>query len=211
MISPNIKNSLTGSDYLTNIILYHCAPTIIGIKPASLINFSQTHQLYRLWRNYSMHQFRASLSLLNPGPNICCYEIRHQPDIQDLVLFYNPELLAASLTCQGNRQFLADLGYRPTLNTTGYLELLAQKFKTACSHEIGIFLGIPLEDVKGFIANKGKKYIFNQYWKVYQNPQTAKKIFAAYDRAKIELVENLNTAYVNCQVHLLSTLVDKFQ
>jgi hypothetical protein len=45
--------------------------------------------------------------------------------------------------------------------------------------------------VRSFIKNRGKNYIFNQYWKVYQNPQQAKKIFAAFDGAKQELLNLL--------------------
>ena len=36
-------------------------------------------------------------------------------------------------------------------------------------HEIGVFLGYPLDDVKGFIKNEGKKYLMIGYWKVYSD------------------------------------------
>ena len=36
-------------------------------------------------------------------------------------------------------------------------------------HEIGLFLGYPLCDVKGFIYNNGKNYKFSGPWKVYDN------------------------------------------
>ena len=44
-------------------------------------------------------------------------------------------------------------------------------------HEIGIFLGYPLEDVIGFIENKGKNPKCSGCWKVYCNPQEAEKMF----------------------------------
>ncbi|MCR5154354.1 MAG: DUF3793 family protein, partial [Lachnospiraceae bacterium] len=43
--------------------------------------------------------------------------------------------------------------------------------------EIGIFLGYPLEDVKGFIENKGKNYKTCGLWKVYKDENFAKGIF----------------------------------
>lgn len=73
-------------------------------------------------------------------------------------------------------------------NVGGYLNQLSHRLLyPKFPHEIGVFLGIPLGDIMGFIANKGKNYIFNHYWKVYQNPLTAKKIFASFDQAKIDL------------------------
>lgn len=190
LIRSNIKKGPTLNNYLKEVILYHCAPTIIGIKPASLINFTQTNRLYWPWRRYSI-KFNDSPTYSKLGHNISFYEIHHQLGCQTLVLFYNPELLSESLLCQDNRQFLTALGYKPTHSTTDYLKLLAQRFNATCPHEVGIFLGIPICDVSGFIENKGKNYIFNQYWKVYQNPQRTKKIFAAYDRAKMELIQKL--------------------
>ena len=51
-------------------------------------------------------------------------------------------------------------------------------------HEIGVFLGYPLNDVKGFIENAGKKYLMIGYWKVYSDPAGARMVFKKYDRAK---------------------------
>ena len=52
-------------------------------------------------------------------------------------------------------------------------------------HEIGVFLGYPLPDVIGFIEHR--PCVFSGYWKVYQNPSDARKLFALYDRCKNEL------------------------
>ena len=47
-------------------------------------------------------------------------------------------------------------------------------------HEIGIFLGYPLEDVVGFVRNKGKNYTFKGYWKAYGDPAAAQARFASF-------------------------------
>ena len=47
-------------------------------------------------------------------------------------------------------------------------------------HEIGIFLGYPLEDVVGFIENQGKNYTCSGYWKTYGDPQEATRRFDSY-------------------------------
>ena len=51
-------------------------------------------------------------------------------------------------------------------------------------HEIGIFLGYPLDDVEGFIKNKGQNFLLNGYWKVYSNKEEKEKIFKAYKKSK---------------------------
>ena len=49
-------------------------------------------------------------------------------------------------------------------------------------HEIGLFLGYPLEDVQGFIENCGKNYRLCGCWKVYGDPQAALRCFARYEK-----------------------------
>ena len=51
-------------------------------------------------------------------------------------------------------------------------------------HEIGMFLGYPVADIRGFIENEGRKYLMIGYWKVYSNLSQARMIFKEYDRAK---------------------------
>ena len=48
------------------------------------------------------------------------------------------------------------------------------------SSMIGVFLGYPLEDVVGFVANKGKNYTFCGYWKCYGDPAAAQKTFERF-------------------------------
>ena len=49
-------------------------------------------------------------------------------------------------------------------------------------HEIGVFLGYPLDDVKGFIRHKGRDYTFCGCWKCYGDPQAARRRFERYHR-----------------------------
>jgi hypothetical protein len=49
-------------------------------------------------------------------------------------------------------------------------------------HEIGLFLGYPPEDVKGFIENRANGFKTVGYWKVYGNVAEAKKKFEVYRR-----------------------------
>ena len=49
-------------------------------------------------------------------------------------------------------------------------------------HEVGLFLGYPLEDVIGFISNKGENYYQVGPWKVYSDQETAVKKFEKFKK-----------------------------
>lgn len=55
--------------------------------------------------------------------------------------------------------------------------------KEACfPHEIGLFLGYPLEDVEGFIKNKGRNCESCGIWKVYCNAGEKQLLFAKFKK-----------------------------
>ena len=49
-------------------------------------------------------------------------------------------------------------------------------------HEIGLFLGYPIDDVISFIENKGKNFKCCGCWKVYHDEDNAKKTFEKYKK-----------------------------
>jgi len=49
-------------------------------------------------------------------------------------------------------------------------------------HEIGLFLGYPAEDVKGFIENKAACSKCSGCWKVYGDEQAARILFKKYKK-----------------------------
>ena len=51
-------------------------------------------------------------------------------------------------------------------------------------HEVGLFLGYPVWDVKGFIEHKGQQYKLCGYWKVYDDVPGALCKFEEYDWIK---------------------------
>ena len=57
-----------------------------------------------------------------------------------------------------------------------------------CPHELGIFLGFPLNDVMDFMNCKNKKCLSCGYWLVYNNLQEAKETFSMYDKVKEDTV-----------------------
>jgi len=60
-------------------------------------------------------------------------------------------------------------------------------------HEIGAFLGYPVEDIRGFISNSGKNCLLCGYWKVYANAEKAQRTFNKYDRCRSILFDKLKS------------------
>lgn len=56
-------------------------------------------------------------------------------------------------------------------------------------HEMGFFLGYPLEDVVGFIQNQGKDFLHTGYWKVYANLQEKLDLFRQFDMVQEQFVQ----------------------
>lgn len=58
-------------------------------------------------------------------------------------------------------------------------------------HEIGLLLGYPAEDVKGFIEHGGENYLFSGYWKVYARVEQKKILFRKYEEARETMIRLL--------------------
>ncbi len=98
-----------------------------------------------------------------------------------LVYVFRPHRLWQDLNADGVMEFLEELGYvRGSL--CDMLEQLTQRVRRTDSipHEIGIFLGYPLADVRGFIENKGRNFKCEGYWKVYSDEAAARETFRAF-------------------------------
>lgn len=103
-----------------------------------------------------------------------------------LVFLYRAEALAEHLDCLAIRAFLNRYGYPNQASLRECLDTLKKHFgaRHIFPHEIGVFLGYPLEDVVGFIRNGGEKCKCCGYWKVYGNEQNSRDLFARYDKCK---------------------------
>ena len=61
-------------------------------------------------------------------------------------------------------------------------ERLAGTKQCGFPHEIGLFLGYPPRDVEAFIANRGQHCLLCGTWKVYHDPDGARRCFDRYRR-----------------------------
>lgn len=174
-----IKN-MTEKEYLFGVILYSIAPTLAGHKQACIVTLSTNNRnLYLLWERYNKY---FSLEC-----KIDFYELKREGEGVTL-LFYDRERLRKVIYKEMNMGFLKRFGYRGNLSLDENLQILKLRFKSGFPHEIGIFLGFPLEDVICFMENPQKKCLFCGYWKVYNNLEMAKEKFLKYDEDKNKII-----------------------
>lgn len=174
-------NNHDDKNYLISTIMYSAAPTIAKEKVSSLIIFNNRSKrnLYDYWEKY-----KSEIELKFP---LKFYELKKN-DKSVVVLFYNKEKLEETLSKIKNIKFLNRFGYSEDMNIEERLKMLSNRYEKACPHEIGIFLGYPVDDVAEFINCPNKQCLMLGYWKVYYNLEEAKDTFKKYDMAKYKIL-----------------------
>ena len=161
----------------TQLVL-HCAPLLAGLKTSNLlmIQKEQEEEVKRL-----LERMRISSFTLFCGPS------------RAALLLYRFRQLNQYLTEPAVLELLMGTGYRKFMLP----ELLAEfshRYRAYMEqnrnfpHEMGIFLGYPVEDVRGFIKNRGKNFLLTGYWKVYENLTEKAALFRKFDLAKEALL-----------------------
>lgn len=161
---------------LEESLVEYCAPTLAGIKIASLYCFfpedsRQFAVQMKLWREWFSRR-GLQLTVLRGSHAKNSY----------LLYLCRPKALAQELKRSEVRDFLHSLGYDITKGRDGLLQQLGQRLRNSQDfpHEIGVFLGYPLEDVLGFIENQGRNYTCCGCWKSYGDPDQAHRCFSSY-------------------------------
>lgn len=155
------------------LLIAHCAPTLAGMKAASLFSFycggiCARCQL-KLW-DCRLRRFGVRIQALQ------------QVKGRVLVYVYRPKRLYGMFCQPEIAAFLQDYGYHADWNLEMILQHLRTRIEKANGfpHEIGVFLEYPLEDVRGFIVHRGQHCKYCGLWKVYGDLQRAKNLFRQY-------------------------------
>lgn len=158
-----------------------CAPVITGVKISNLLIVKSVNK-------ENVHKVKQILE----NSTVSYYVLLEQSD-KTTILLYKKQQLSIYLSLKENRSFLKDLGYHETsLNNS--LQLFASRYKNyieereSFPHELGLFLGYPIEDVKGFIKNEGQNFLYKGYWKVYENLAEKKNLFQSFENSKEILI-----------------------
>lgn len=159
----------------------HGAPIIKGIKIANLITVS-TEEI-------------CSIDKVLQGTNIS-YRVLKTGDETVILYLYREKELEKYVFSTDVSEFLRVHGYTKQsldemLDRLSDRIMLHKNGKAEFPHEIGIFLGYPLMDVKGFLENSGENFSYVGYWKVYHDVQGALKLFQRYDEEREKTVREI--------------------
>jgi hypothetical protein len=156
-------------------IVRNCAPTLAGIKTASM--FSCPCCEPEKLRNFLKDMNRR----LNPkGIRLLPLKVSEK---RALIYVYRPERLSADICNTCAYKLLNDAGYDTRCCQRCLVNLINKlRYQTEFPHEIGLFLGYPPEDVQGFILNKAQDYKLSGLWKVYGDVEDAKKRFELFKK-----------------------------
>lgn len=166
------------------LLALHCSPTLSGIKPANLVSCYKNEYTSV---PHLVNHYNSILNTKNIFLDILC-----EYDSYYLVIIYNKLLLNNILNNNLSKHFLITLNYKD-LNIHSILVKLKYKLKhnSEFPHEIGILLGYPIEDIKGFVDNKGKNYKLLGYWKVYSNEEKTQYTFNSYTNCRKEFCNQI--------------------
>ena len=160
-------------------LVLQCAPLIVGLKISNLF-VTEPGSI-------------RSLKRILDGSDISFYVLTSTPEKVTCFLF-RKNSMQKYLRGKENRPFLNHLGYQKDSTLTEMMLKFRgryaayQRGEAGFPHEMGVFLGYPIEDVKGFIENGGQNCLYSGYWKVYKDVEKKKDLFDLYETAKETLV-----------------------
>lgn len=169
--------NMEDEESIKKFLLYNSSLVIAGVKPSATVTVSKKlEKIYEKWNEYG-RDFLESI-------NLSFINLR-EDDNALIILVYNNDILKKHIFKTENIDFLKKLGYEVNNNISYYVEYLKERYeKFKCPHELGIFLGIPINDVKSFMDCSYKKCLGCGYWKVYSNYEKAQEIFNIYDEVR---------------------------
>lgn len=158
-----------------------CAPLIAGLKTSNLLIIPKENvpKVKRILKR-----------------TILSYFILYVGEEKTILLVYDASSLGEYLGRKKVKNLLLQWGYKES-SMREWLYLLQERYKRYVEeranfpHEMGLFLGYPVEDVVGFIENSGKNSLYSGYWKVYGDVSEKMKLFQKFDMAKENLIQFL--------------------
>lgn len=156
-------------------IVRNCAPTLAGLKTGNMFTcpFDSREALLD-----SVRQMNRRL-----GPKGLRVVPLRFSERKALIYIYRPRKLSADLADSSAAEILESCGYSGTRceQCVGHL-VRKLRCQEDFPHEIGLFLGYPPEDVRGFIEQGPDCCKCSGCWKVYGNEAAARKKFDQYKK-----------------------------
>lgn len=168
------------------LLVYHCAPALCGIKSSNLISVV----------NKEFPNIDSYIAELNKrySPKRE-FKILRKTKKTSLILVYTSKKLYNTLFSEENYQFLLKNNYPKEKEISSYLDALVSKISNnkTFPHEIGVFLGYDLDDVIAF--EEGRACLYSGDWKVYSNIDTKIQTFERFTKCKNNFLNLITKGY----------------
>lgn len=165
---------------------YFCGPTLAGIKPSNIV----------LCYKEQMPDIKEKIVSWNEKLNEkgIYFEPLCECERRILLMVYRKDNMKKILEKTEIAEFLKVYGYIDPKNLETCLCRLKQRI-SSCEfpHEIGVFFGYPISDIKGFINHRDEGCIFTGEWKVYGDAENARRIFSQYASCRKEIIRRLQS------------------
>jgi hypothetical protein len=160
------------------MLVVRSAPTIWGLRPANILTLAKSGPA-------ACDQAIGRLEGLL-GPKGVSVRRIHESENAIQIMIYRRKELSARFRDAECRELLSRCGYPVAAGVEAALRRLSDRMAAGDGfpHEIGIFLGYPPEDVRGFVRHKGKDCKYSGDWKVYGDVERCRGRFAAYDSCR---------------------------
>lgn len=162
---------------LDKYLIRHSAPTLAGLKTANLFWYSrekgeELEEVLAPWKEI-FREKGLGLRVMKVNGN------------RALLYLFRMEKLRRELEREKTRAILKTQGYNYETSDEA-IEILKSRMRDNGSfpHEVGLFLGYPEEDVRGFMINQGKNCKCCGCWKVYCDECSARKTFCRYKKCE---------------------------
>lgn len=168
----------TNTKTLEMQLALQCAPVISGLKVSNLF--------------ITQKKYKSTVRQMLQKTDLSCCELLEVGQ-RITLLVYRHDALTSYLAQTEVMHFLKQMGYEND-SLTQQLQTFRTRYqkymtnKRMFPHEMGLFLGYPIEDVKGFIENNGENSLYTGYWKVYSDMQAKITLFQKFELARDTLV-----------------------
>ncbi|HAZ91442.1 MAG TPA: DUF3793 domain-containing protein [Eubacterium sp.] len=156
-------------------VIEYCSPTLAGLKTGNLFSakYDQSRDIMNRIENLDS-------MLAKKGVRVIPVKTSKN---RVLVYVYRPDFLERDLKVPEALAILRDKGY-VCGEDSDYLDQLIRHLQCdkTFPHEIGLFLGYPPSDVRGFMNSPCDGVKCCGYWKVYSDMDSALRTFDRYRR-----------------------------
>lgn len=158
---------------------FHCAQVLAGVKASNILIITEGTE--------------KDVAFVLAGTGVE-YKCLWSGGDRTIYLLYRRGQAERILQNRETERFFRDFGYG-SMKLPNVLSRLEKRYQLYAKgqgefpHEIGLILEYPIWDVKGFIEHKGRDFLFSGYWKVYREPEEARRRFAVYTAIRDRVVE----------------------